>query len=214
MDAGRFAAGGVLTLVAQFLTLPLTRRALAFEQAAAQSAMPAVILEKDFWVSWLLGQLFAAPSLAPHVVFKGGTSLSKVFAVIDRFSEDIDLSLAPDFVGMDTAAFDAQGSRTQRDAAMKKMQHLCAVAVRERVQPTLEAALSSALGPADAGGWLRFELDADAQSPVLYFRYPATQNTGFDYLRREVKLELGALTDQQPTGRHAVRPLVADLPPN
>ena len=133
--------------------------------------------------------------------------------MIDRFSADIDLSLAPDFVGADTAAFDPQGSRTHRDAAMKEMQHLCAVAVRERVQRTLEAALSSALGPADAGGWLRFELDADAQSPVLYFRYPATQNTGFDYLRREVKLELGALTDQQPTGTMPCAPWWLTLSP-
>jgi len=202
-----------MTLAAQFLALPLARRALAFEQAAAQSSMPAVIIEKDFWVSWLLGQLFAAPSLAPHLVFKGGTSLSKVFGVIDRFSEDIDLSLAPEFVGADTAVFDAQGSRTQRDGAMKEMQRLCAETVRERVQPTLEAALFSALGTPEAGGWLRFELDAEAQSPILYFRYPATQSAGFDYLRREVKLELGALTDQQPTGRHAVRPLLADAFP-
>jgi hypothetical protein len=213
MDAARSATGCGMTLATQFLTLSPERRALAFEQAAAQSAMPPMIVEKDFWVSWLLGQLFAAPSLAPHVVFKGGTSLSKVFGVIDRFSEDIDLSLAPEFVGADTAAFNAQGSRTQRDAAMKEMQRLCAETVRERVQPTLEAALSSALGPAETGGWLRFELDADAQSPILYFRYPATQNAGFDYLRREVKLELGALTDQQPTGRHAVRPLLADAFP-
>ena len=202
-----------MTLATQFLALPLARRALAFEQAAAQISMPAAILEKDFWVSWLLGQLFAAPSLAPHVVFKGGTSLSKVFGVIDRFSEDIDLSLAPEFVGADTAAFAAQGSRTQRDAAMKEMQRLCAEAVRERVQPTLEKALLSALGPQKTGDWLRFELDADAQSPVLYFQYPATQNAGFDYLHREVKLELGALTDQQPTGRHALRPLLADAFP-
>jgi predicted nucleotidyltransferase component of viral defense system len=52
-----------------------------------------VILEKDFWVSWLLGLLFSQPQWAGQLVFKGGTSLSKVFGVIDRFSEDIDLSL-------------------------------------------------------------------------------------------------------------------------
>lgn len=61
-----------MTLATRFLSLPLERRALAFEQAAAGLAGQAVILEKDFWVSWLLGLLFAQPELAPFLVFKGG----------------------------------------------------------------------------------------------------------------------------------------------
>ena len=70
---------------AQFLSLEPQRRALVFEQAATQRAVDAMIIEKDFWVCWLLGVLFSQPALAPHFVFKGGTSLSKVFGVIDRF---------------------------------------------------------------------------------------------------------------------------------
>ena len=84
-----------MTLAAQFLALTTERGALVFEQASAGLAGQAVILEKDFWVSWLLGLLFSQPELAPFLVFKGGTSLSKVFGVIDRFSEDIDLCLVP-----------------------------------------------------------------------------------------------------------------------
>ncbi|MBK5205836.1 MAG: nucleotidyl transferase AbiEii/AbiGii toxin family protein [Polaromonas sp.] len=60
-------------------------RTLAFDNAALTLHLNAVILEKDFWVSWLLGLLFSQPELAPFLVFKGGTSLSKVFGVIDRF---------------------------------------------------------------------------------------------------------------------------------
>lgn len=48
------------------------------------------MVEKDFWVSWTLSVLFAHPEFGPQLVFKGGTSLSKVFGVIERFSEDID----------------------------------------------------------------------------------------------------------------------------
>lgn len=55
--------------------------------------MNPVIIEKDFWVCWILKRLFSDPALAGHMVFKGGTSLSKVFGLIDRFSEDIDLIL-------------------------------------------------------------------------------------------------------------------------
>lgn len=110
-----------MSLAEQFLALPAERRALAFEQASAGDTGQAVILEKDFWVSWLLGLLFTLPKLAPHLVFKGGTSLSKVFGVIDRFSEDIDMCLLPSFVGADAAGFDALSSRVKRDAAVMQM---------------------------------------------------------------------------------------------
>jgi len=195
----------------RFLALPPQRRALAFEQAATQRAVDAVLIEKDFWVCWLLGMLFSQPELGPHLVFKGGTSLSKVFGVIERFSEDVDLSVAPAFVGADVEAFDALVGRTQRDAAMAEMQRLCSVKTEVTIAPLIEAAIRTALGePAGGGSWLTYELDAQTRSPILYFNYPASQTNGFNYLRRDVKLELGALTDQQPIGNHTIRPWVAD----
>lgn len=191
----------------QFLALTPERRALAFKQAAAQRAVDAVIIEKDFWVCWLLGMLFSPPALAPHLVFKGGTSLSKVFGVIDRFSEDVDLSVSPAFVGADAQAFDKLTSRTQRDAAVADMQRLCRVKVQNTVEPLLEAAIRTVLGtPTGGGSWLSYEVDTQ----FLFFHYPASQTTGFDYIRRDVKLELGSLTDQQPVGQHAVRPWLAE----
>ena len=105
----------------QFLAMPDHDRKLAFDNAALSLHLNAVILEKDFWVSWLLGLLFAQSELAPFLVFKGGTSLSKVFGVIDRFSEDIDLCLVPEFVGADAQGFDALTSRVKRDAAVLEM---------------------------------------------------------------------------------------------
>ena len=79
--------------------------------------------------------------------------------------------------------------------------------------PLLEQVIADALGQSPADTWLRYELDADAKSPILYFRYPVTQQRGFAYVAREVTLELGTLTDQQPTDRHAIRPLLADSYP-
>lgn len=122
-----------MTLARKFLSLSPEQRGLVFEQAAAGLAGHDVILEKDFWVSWLLGLLFAQPKLAPFLVFKGGTSLSKVFGVIDRFSEDIDLCLVPEFVGADAAGFEALKSRVKRDAAVLEMQRLCADKVQQVV---------------------------------------------------------------------------------
>ena len=200
-------------MIHPFLSVSQADQKLAYQNAALTLKTEAVILEKDFWVSWLLGVLFTLPDIAPHLVFKGGTSLSKVFGVIDRFSEDIDLCLVPEFVGADAAAFDALTSRGKRDTAVMAMQALCSAKTQTVLIPALQAAITSALGAPTTGSWLRFEMDADAKSPIVYFAYPSAQGGGFDYLRREVKLELGTLTDQQPTGRYAVRPLLADAFP-
>jgi len=67
----------------RFLELSADERRLYMEQAALQRNVSAVILEKDFWVCWLLGVLFGS-EFADSLVFKGGTSLAKVFGVIDR----------------------------------------------------------------------------------------------------------------------------------
>jgi hypothetical protein len=112
-------------LASQFVALSTERRALAFTQTAARMSASSVMIEEDFWVCWLLGPLFADPELAPHLVFKGGTSLSKVYGVIDRFSEDIDLSMSPAFVGADESVFAEMKSRTRRDAALAQMQAQC-----------------------------------------------------------------------------------------
>lgn len=70
----------------EFLRLPLHERRLYIEQAAVRRNVSPVLVEKDFWVCWMLAVLFAS-KFAEALVFKGGTSLSKVFGAIDRFSE-------------------------------------------------------------------------------------------------------------------------------
>ena len=64
-------------------------RSVFIQEAAARFGVLPVIVEKDYWVCWLLGKIFADPRWEPHLIFKGGTSLSKVFNAIQRFSEDI-----------------------------------------------------------------------------------------------------------------------------
>lgn len=201
--------------MSRFATLPVAERRLIVEQVSARLGIVPVIVEKDFWVCWTLGRLFATPDTAPHVVFKGGTSLSKVFGAIDRFSEDIDLSISPAFVGADAYAFEALTSRARRDAAINEMQRLCDINAKDTIAPALEAAIRSVMGaPATGGDWLSYDLDPQTHLPVLYFHYPATQTTGVSYIRRDVKLELGSLTDQQPVGRHTIRPWIAEEFPN
>ncbi len=89
-----------------FAVLPASERRLIIEQVAARRGILPVIVEKDFWVCWILGRIFATPGMATRVVFKGGTSLSKVFGVIQRFSEDADLSVTPASLGFSDAELD------------------------------------------------------------------------------------------------------------
>src|SRR5215207_6433860 len=98
-----------------FLQLPSEERQLYVEEAARRRGLSPVVMEKDFWVCWMLGVLFAAP-FRDDLVFKGGTSLSKVFGVVDRFSEDIDLSVSPELLGLPEAGT----SRTQANRWMEK----------------------------------------------------------------------------------------------
>ena len=83
-------------------------------QYATSAKVPPYIVEKDFWVCWLLGRIFETDALGKDCVFKGGTSLAKVFQAIDRFSEDIDLGLTPESLGWNEAELDEAPSRTAR----------------------------------------------------------------------------------------------------
>ncbi len=192
-----------------FLELPGHERRLYFEQAAARRGLSAVVLEKDFWVCWLLDVLFRS-EFRDRLVFKGGTSLSKVFRIIERFSEDIDLSVSPSLLGLPEAGT----TRNQADKWMTLAESACTEAVREQFQPALEAEARGVLGRPERGAWFEFAADPTSGSPNLLFHYPTDQPTGFDYLRRAVKLEFGSLTDQQPVGRHRITPWLVDALPD
>ena len=93
-----------------FLQLPAGERRQLCNEARARLGLPAASIEKDFWVCWTLRELFALPSCEGHLTFKGGTSLSKGWQLIDRFSEDIDLfELHDAFSIMSVLALEACG---------------------------------------------------------------------------------------------------------
>ncbi len=191
----------------KFLELPAEERKLYFEQSALRRNISPIVLEKDFWVCWLLGILFES-EFADKLVFKGGTSLSKVFGVINRFSEDIDLSLSPTFLKLP----DTSTSRNQANKWMLKAELACQEAVINIIAPVLEVIVGSILGKAN-NPWFEYQLDSHSNSPVLLFHYPTLQPSGFEYLKRSVKLEFGSLTDQQPVGRHPISPWIAETLP-
>ena len=195
----------------EFFKRSAPERALIIRETAARRGLLPVMVEKDFWVSWTLAVLFAHPEFGGQLVFKGGTSLSKVFGVIDRFSEDIDLSVSPAFLGISEASVEQADSRNKRMERMEELEAACIERVRDRFLPVLERTAGEDLGErSDGASWMEFQVDTTTHSPTVLFHYPSNEPSGFEYLGRFVKMEFGSLTDQRPVGTHAVRPWVAE----
>lgn len=81
----------------RFARLPASDRREIIQERATQMDVDFTIVEKDFWVCWSLKSLFDLPSGNATMTFKGETSLSKAYGLIERFSEDIDVVTDPQF---------------------------------------------------------------------------------------------------------------------
>jgi hypothetical protein len=179
--------------------LPLKDRTVYFEQAAARLALPAAAVEKDFWVCWTLARLFSSERLAPRILFKGGTSLSKVFNLIRRFSEDIDLILDWNEVAADDPR--AARSRTQQDRYNRELLERSRDYVRETFLPEVRRLV---------GGCCTAEVEAGAPD-VIDIRYPSARSDR--YLRPEIRLEIGPLAQWIPHATYRVKPYAAEVLP-
>ena len=171
----------------------------ALEVAERNSSHKAHLLEKDVWVVATLGVLFNAP-FAGHLTFKGGTSLSKVWRAIRRFSEDIDVTydiraFAPDLIsGAGDEALPP--TRSQEKHWTRAIRARLAEWVRDQACPTAEDGL------ARAGFVAKVRADADR----LYICYQSLfEETGF--VRPEVMVEFGARSTGEP---HTALPVVCD----
>jgi hypothetical protein len=190
-------------------------RAVLITEAAARLRLAELIVEKDFWVGWLLGRLFAMPAVKEQLQFKGGTSLSMVFGAVQRFSEDLDLAILPAALGFDEAYFNNAPSTNQRRKRMEELGRASEAYV-QRLQPLLEAEITSGLGRSPGtGDWLHYEIDSNAGTPNLWFNYPSVTRQTSAYIAKRVKLEFGSLTNQQPGVQATARTLLAGvLPPD
>ncbi|MDO8975047.1 nucleotidyl transferase AbiEii/AbiGii toxin family protein [Reyranella sp.] len=192
-----------------FLALPAPRRQLAFQQVDETMGLQAVSVEKDFWVCWTLRELFTLPDIGNHLTFKGGTSLSKAWKFIQRFSEDIDLVVDKDVLSFaGDAAPDRAPSSNQRKARLEKLMDACRAWVQGRLQPALAARITEALG---GPGWT---LEVDSEMPdgqCLLFHYPSVFAAGTaGYVRPVVKIELGARSDDWPGEGKSIQPYVIE----
>ena len=122
----------------RFLLLPDARRRLLCEEAGRTLGLSAGSVEKDFWVCWTLRTLFSSPTSGPHLTFKGGTSLSKGWKLIQRFSEDIDIVIDRDFLGFGgERAPEAAPSQKQRSKRIDELKDACQRHILDTLLPAL-----------------------------------------------------------------------------
>jgi hypothetical protein len=172
----------------------------ALAVAPAESGWPAFLLEKDIWVVWALQILGTDQQLLRSLTFKGGTSLSKAHGLIDRFSEDVDLTvniqhLWPD-VDLAPAVNPSQAERRRKaaDSKLKKW-------VREIPMPLLQGAVSAAGIPVKLT--LKAAEPGRRQPPTIVLHYPPlipAPEGSYGYVRPTVRLEFGADSTGEPHG--------------
>lgn len=181
--------------MAEFFHLSTAERLDALDAAASTSGRLPHLLEKDIWVVWSLRHLFGGP-YADHLVFKGGTSLSKAYGVISRFSEDVDITydiraIAADLVG--DADVPLPISKSQEKKWSKEIRERLANWVTNEIAPRLRQDLEQQFLP----GSVRSEGDK-----VFIDYIPLTTGTG--YVAPAVMLEFGSRSTGEPSEPRAI----------
>lgn len=189
-----------------YFQLSKDQQQIVLTQAANKTGLPVQAVEKDLWVTVVLQIVFSLP-IANRLVFKGGTSLSKVWKVIRRFSEDIDLAIDPSIWGF-------EGDLTKKQ--IKRLRKASSIFVRDELCLSLKGVVSET----GMEKWLQVEVDPDGEGDgtypeprVIHVRYKSLFNENLPYLHSEVKLEVGARSLLEPTAKAAVTSAIEDVLP-
>ncbi len=193
-----------------FVKLNPEERRIFFEGTATPRNIQAQIVEKDFWVCWTLKELFQLPVIGEHLIFKGGTSLSKVFKVIERFSEDIDVSIDRGFLGFGgTNEPEAGVSNKEKQRRIEALKVACQQKIATELLPALEPVIKSMVRRDEK--WSLRSDDDDPDNQTLLFDYPTSFSPdATSHIRRSVKIEMGARADHWPFETKTITPYVAD----
>lgn len=182
-----------------FFSLPETQQRMVLEQAAIRHNLAKQAVEKDLWVTAIIQIIFTLPC-ADSLVFKGGTSLSKVWGLINRFSEDIDLAI-------DRTIFNLDGELTKKK--VKQLRKESSVFVRDE----LYRQLSDAIGQTPLNGRCTIEPqpDGDGTYPeprTIFVRYQSLFADQISYLSPIVKVEAGSRSLLEPTESVEINSLI------
>lgn len=177
-------------------------RAAIFTATASKIGMNEAIVEKDFWVCWMLEILFHHCDYSDHLSFKGGTSLSKGYGIIERFSEDIDLILDWRVLGYKIR----EPWNTRSNSAQDRFNLEANSRTESFLEESLMPHLVSLVGKQSLQGY-RFYIDDDDKHTIR-FVYP--QLFSDEALVQEIRLEIGSLAAWTPLTDRVITPFVAE----
>ena len=185
----------------------------AFDTTALRLGTASQNIEKDFWVCWTLDALFnGLKEGGPRLLFKGGTSLSKGFGLINRFSEDIDVTVFRDDLGEPATIEELDAlSGKKRRARLDAIKEACQAYINGRLRAELTLILQDRLRATGLiAGAARVEADdADPDGQTLLIWYPAATPRS-DYVRAAIKIESGAKSALDPNSEVPIKPYVDD----
>jgi hypothetical protein len=180
-------------------------REALFRNTTNKIGMTEAIVEKDFWVCWMLDFLFQRCRWKQHLAFKGGTSLSKASGFIKRFSEDIDLILDWRILGYGENEPWAERSKTKQDLFNKEVNQRAESFLKKEFLPELQNELSRELNIS-----ITLYIDVD-NSQTINFVYP--QSFTDSSILQEIRLEIGGLAAWTPTENKAITSYSAEVYP-
>ena len=188
-----------------FLRLELGEQADILTAISTRTGRSAQVLQKDVWVCWALRELFSIDA-GVRMAFKGGTSLSKVFGLIHRFSEDVDVTLDYRDLIPDANPFEPHVSKSQIKRLSDDLKEHVKAFVHDHIVPTLSASFSDLTGEEGL-----VEVSEDGEKVWLHYPSPLNRTSG--YIRDSVLLEFGGRNVTEPNGPHTIRPFLADAVP-
>lgn len=156
----------------------------------------AIILEKDIWICWALDVLFKIPNKLP-MAFKGGTSLSKAFKVIERFSEDVDITI--DYQSLDCEDPFIEGTSKTK---IKNISQQIKTKVTEQIKTKIIPYFQNVIAEQFKQNPPTIVLDEDGETLHLYYSSSLDRNS--DYIRDSVKLEFGGRNLNTPNNSHKI----------
>ena len=198
----------------RLILLPEWERAAVFEEAAERLGTLPGYVGKDYWVCLVLDVLFnRLPQGSSRLLFKGGTSLSKAFGLINRFSEDVDIVVLRDdlgFAGERDPTVQGDLSNRRRKALFSELRLACSAYMHGEPRPVLTELVAEVLEGCDV---VPDPYDPDAQSLLVQYptMYPASP---VSYVGPWVKIEAGARSAVEPTANCTVAPLMAQETPD
>ena len=179
----------------------IKNRNALFHNTAAKMGLTEAIIEKDFWVCYVLDYLFHRCRWKKCFAFKGGTSLSKAYHLIERFSEDIDLILDWRLLGYGTNEPWIDRSNTKQDMFNKQINEKTVIFLREKFLPTIMKDLQEEIGSP-----INCFIDKDDPQTVIF----AYQNNFYDVsILPVIRLEIGALAAWTPAAQREISPYTA-----